>query len=63
MENVSSLEKQRNPVVSGETKILLAGNSDPSSPIRTTSGHTPFQNSRSRESDFTVPTGIAKLRP
>jgi hypothetical protein len=32
MENVSSLENQRNPVVNGETKILLAGDSDPSSP-------------------------------
>jgi hypothetical protein len=32
MENVSSLENQRNPVVNGETKVLLAGDSDPSSP-------------------------------
>jgi hypothetical protein len=32
MENVSSLENQRNPVINGETKILLAGDSDPSSP-------------------------------
>jgi hypothetical protein len=32
MENVSSLENQRNPVVNGETKIILAGDSDPSSP-------------------------------
>ena len=32
MENVSSLENQRNPVVNGETKILLAGDSDDSSP-------------------------------
>jgi hypothetical protein len=32
MENVSSLENQRNPVVNGETKILLAGDSDASSP-------------------------------
>ena len=33
MENVSSLENQRNPVVNGETKILLAGDSDASSPL------------------------------
>jgi hypothetical protein len=32
MENVSSLENQRNPIVNGETKTLLAGDSDPSSP-------------------------------
>jgi hypothetical protein len=32
MENVSSLENNRNPVVNGETKVLLAGDSDPSSP-------------------------------
>jgi len=32
MENVSSLENNRNPVVNGETKILLAGQSDDSSP-------------------------------
>ena len=32
MENVSSLENQRNPVVNGETKIILAGDADPSSP-------------------------------
>jgi hypothetical protein len=32
MENVSSLENQRNPVINGETKVLLAGDSDPSSP-------------------------------
>ena len=32
MENVSSLENQRNPVVNGETTILLAGDSDASSP-------------------------------
>ncbi len=32
MENVSSLENQRNPIVNGETKVLLAGDSDPSSP-------------------------------
>jgi len=32
MENVSSLENNRNPVVNGETKILLAGDSDASSP-------------------------------
>ena len=32
MENVSSLENQRNPVVNGETKTLLAGQSDTSSP-------------------------------
>lgn len=32
MENVSSLENQRNPVVNGETKVLLAGDADTSSP-------------------------------
>jgi hypothetical protein len=32
MENVSSLENNRNPVVNGETKVLLAGDSDPTSP-------------------------------
>ena len=32
MENVSSLENNRNPVVNGETKVLLAGDSDASSP-------------------------------
>ena len=32
MENVSSLENQRNPIVNGETKVLLAGDADPSSP-------------------------------
>ncbi|HMI97761.1 MAG TPA: hypothetical protein VK479_14700 [Micropepsaceae bacterium] len=32
MENVSSLENQRNPVVNGETKVILAGDADPSSP-------------------------------
>jgi hypothetical protein len=32
MENVSSLENQRNPLVNGQTGVLLAGDSDPSSP-------------------------------
>ncbi len=32
MENVSSLENQRNPLVNGQTQVLLAGDSDPSSP-------------------------------
>ena len=31
MENVSSLENQRNPIVNGETKAILS-DSDPSSP-------------------------------
>ena len=32
MENVSSLENQRNPLVNGQTGVLLAGDSDTSSP-------------------------------
>jgi hypothetical protein len=32
MENVPSLENQRNPIVNGETKILLADEDDPTSP-------------------------------
>jgi hypothetical protein len=32
MENVSSLENQRNPVVNGETKVILGSDADPSSP-------------------------------
>jgi len=32
MENVSSLENQRNPLVDGETKIILADQDDVTSP-------------------------------
>jgi hypothetical protein len=32
MENVSSLENQRNPIVNGETKTILGSDADPSSP-------------------------------